>query len=424
MAEKQERLLLLSPKLDQLASLISIIDELGYAVTPVETTDRAQSAIDAGQINLVILDGRALDENEQQNFGDFVNQTASDILPVLVLADSAAMDRVSYFVDRGAADFLQAPFEEIQVRLRITSNLEHCNLVVEQEEHLQNAELLKIEQDVQIARRIQAGFLPETLPQPDGWEIAARFRPAREVAGDWYDSFMLSQGRRVGFVIADVVDKGVPAALFMALVRSLTRAFAQQHYSLSWTDALEGSPSPKRRKKGKKRTRRLPSTGTIALHNAVLLSNNYIMDNHMDLNMFATLFFGMFDPRNGDLTYINAGHNPPFIVSQDGEVKAKLTSTGPAVGMFPGVDFQIEYGKIEPGDTLFAYTDGVTEARAPNGDFLTEKRLVELLSTPPGSALQVVDRIDNILIDFIADADPFDDITMIAVSREPLPEGD
>ncbi len=421
MAEKQERLILLSSRIDQLDSLISIIDELGYEVTPFKTTARAQNAIDAGQINLVILDGRALGENEQQDFGDFVGQNASEFLPVLILADPAEMDQVSYFIDRGAADFLQAPFDETQVRLRINSNLDHCNLVVEQEVYLQNAERLKIEQDVQVARRIQAGFLPETLPQPDGWEIAARFRPAREVAGDWYDAFLLSQKRRVGFVIADVVDKGVPAALFMALVRSLTRAFSQQHYSLSWTDALEGKTSPRARK-GKKLVRRLPSTGTIALHNAVLLTNNYILENHLDLNMFATLFFGMFDPRNGDLTYINAGHNPPFIIGQDGEIKAKLTSTGPAVGMFPGVDFQIEYGKIEPGDTLFAYTDGVTEARAPNGDFLTEKRLVELLAKPGSSALETVDRIDNILIDFIADAIPFDDITMIAISREPLAE--
>jgi sigma-B regulation protein RsbU (phosphoserine phosphatase) len=423
LAEKQERLLIITPNPDQLAPLISLIEELGYAVVPVQTIKLAQNAIDAGQINLVILDGRALDEKEQEKLGNFVSQNSSEFLPMLVLAEMTDMDQVSYFVDRGADDFMQAPFDKTQVRLRITSNLERCNLISEQEEHLQSAELLKIEQDVLIARQIQAGFLPKELPQPDGWEIAARFEPAREVAGDWYDSFYLSQGRRVGFVIADVVDKGVPAALFMALVRSLTRAFAQQHYALGWTDALEGS-SPARRKKGKKRTRRLPSTGTIALHNAVLITHNYIMDNHMDLNMFATLFFGMFDPRNGDLAYINAGHNPPFIVSRDGEIRAKLTSTGPAVGMFPGVTFQTEYGKIEPGDTLFAYTDGVTEARAPTGEFLTEKRLVELLSRPTNSALEVVDRIDNVLKDFIADAVPFDDITMIAIHRESQPESE
>ncbi len=420
MAEKQERLLLLTPNRDQLASLIKVIGEVGYAVADVETIELAQKYIDDGQIDLLILDGRAFGAAEQQNIGGFVGRLSATNLPVIVLADSGEMENVAYFINCGAVDYLQAPFDETQIRLRIASNLERSHLMVEQHDHLQYAELLKIEQDIQIARRIQAGFLPSTLPQPDGWEIAARFQPAREVAGDFYDAFTLSQKRRVGFVIADVVDKGVPAALFMALVRSLTRAFAQQHYTLSWADALEGS-TPPRRSKGEKRSRRLPSTGTIALHNAVLLTNNYILDNHMDLNMFATLFFGMFDPRNGDLAYINAGHNPPFIVGPDGEIKARLTSTGPAVGMFPGVDFQIEYGKIEPGDTLFAYTDGVTEARAPNGDFLTEKRLVELLSDPVSSAAEIIDRIDNTLKNFIADAEPFDDITMIAINRKPRP---
>jgi serine phosphatase RsbU (regulator of sigma subunit) len=90
--------------------------------------------------------------------------------------------------------------------------------------------------------------------------------------------------------------------------------------------------------------------------------------------------------------------------------------------MFPGVDFQIEYGKLEPGDVLFAYTDGVTEARAPNKEFVTEKRLEELISVPVRSAAEIVDRIDDFLKGFIADAVPFDDITMIAVSRDPQTE--
>jgi sigma-B regulation protein RsbU (phosphoserine phosphatase) len=416
LAEKQYRLILLSSNPERLTSLTTVLDELGHAATAVESIELAQKAIDGGGIGLLILDGRVLEESQQQVLGSFVVQLSASNMPVIVLVDSGQMDQVAYFVDCGALDYLQAPFDKTQVRLRLASNLEHSHLVVDREGQLHNAELLKLEQDIQIARNIQAGFLPKEMPQPEGWEVAARFQPAREVAGDFYDAFTLSKGRRVGFVIADVVDKGVPAALFMALVRSLTRAFAQQHYTLSWTDALEGPAKPRKGKKGK---RRLPSTGSIALHNAVLLTNNYILENHMDLNMFATMFFGMFDPRNGDLSYINAGHNPPYIVSQEGEIKAKLKSTGPAVGMFPGVDFQIEYNKIEPGDTLFAYTDGVTEARAPNGDFLTEKRLEELISVPIKSATDIIDKIDAVLKDFIADAVPFDDITMISVSRAP-----
>jgi sigma-B regulation protein RsbU (phosphoserine phosphatase) len=286
-------------------------------------------------------------------------------------------------------------------------------------------ELLKGELDLQTGRQIQADFLPDDLPQPDGWEIAARFKPAREVAGDFYDAFTLSQKRRVGFVIADVVDKGVSAALFMALTRSLIRAFAQQHYSLSWMDVLEdkGTKPAKTSAKSARERRRggaAGMTGTIALKNAVTLTNKYILDNHIDLNMFATLFFGLFNPNNGQLAYINGGHNPPFIVGADGSLKATLRPSGPAVGMFPGVEFRIDYAQFDPGDVLFAYTDGVTEARAANKDFYTEQRLIELLAQPLSSATGTVDLVYDTIHEFMTGATQADDITMMAVHRKPL----
>lgn len=282
-------------------------------------------------------------------------------------------------------------------------------------------ELLKIEQELQIARRIQAGFLPAALPAPEGWELVAAFDPAREVAGDFYDGFMLSQNRRVGFVIADVVDKGVPAALFMALVRSLMRAFAQQHYSLSWTSILDAPTTGRWGQGGDNARRQMPSTGTIALEKAVTLTNEYIMENHIDLNMFATLFFGVFDPGTGQVSYINAGHNPPYIVSAEGELKAELKPTGPAVGMFAGIEYEIAYAEIEPGDILMAYTDGVTEARSVTGEFFTPTRLQKLLEQPALSAEEVVTRLSAALRTFMEGAPQFDDITMMVVRRKPTP---
>ena len=229
----------------------------------------------------------------------------------------------------------------------------------------------KAEHELQIARNIQASFLPSTLPNAPGWEIDARFHPAKEVAGDFYDAFTLSGGRRIGFIMADVVDKGVPAALFMSLCRSLLRAFSQQHYSVSWSGVFDDTlPGQRRRGKQKGRERVIPTTGTLALKNAVELTNKFILDNHMELNMFATMFFGMIDPATGSLAYINAGHNPPFIVGVGGEVKAALKSTGPAVGMFPGADFNIETARFDPGDVLYAYTDGVTERAEHHGRIL------------------------------------------------------
>ena len=353
--------------------------------------------------------------------GDMTPQTflhemkADDSLPetaVLAIVPTGETDEIDSLLQLGAQDFIVKPFTPPMLMTRL-QNLH----IASDADHLYGDEMLvKLEHDMQVARRIQAGFLPEQLPEPEGWEIAARFQPAREVAGDFYDAFMMSQNRRVGFVMADVVDKGVPAALFMALVRSLTRAFAQQNYSLSWADVLDDS-APKRR--GSSGKRRLPSTGSISLYNAVLLTNNYILENHLKDNMFATLFFGMLDPSNGHVTYINAGHNPPFIMDASGNITAALNPSGPAVGMFPGVEFNIEYAQLNPGDTLFTYTDGVTEARNPAGDFVTEPRLKELLSTPSASASGLLDRVETYLQEFISDAVQFDDITMMAIYRQP-----
>ena len=280
--------------------------------------------------------------------------------------------------------------------------------------------LVKLESDLQTARDIQAGFLPEQLPQLDGWQVAAHFRPAREVAGDFYDAFMLKKQNRMWIVMADVVDKGVPAALFMALVRSLTRAFAQQYYSVNWADLLD-SDSSKRPVRGEGR-RHIASAGTIALKNALTLTNKYILDNHIDLNMFATMFVGMFDPRSGRLSYINAGHNPPYIVAADGTLKATLRPNGPAVGMIQDFEYEIENARLAPGDVLFTYTDGVTEARAPDRSFFGDDRLEALLQRPYPSAAAMLDAVKEDVYAFMGDGPQFDDVTMLAVRRENEPE--
>ncbi|ARV57810.1 hypothetical protein BZZ01_03435 [Nostocales cyanobacterium HT-58-2] len=272
--------------------------------------------------------------------------------------------------------------------------------------------LLTYERDLQIARMIQADFLPESLPEITKWEIAARFHPARIVAGDFYDAFPLSH-HRVGIVIADVCDKGVGAALFMSLFRSLIRAFAQQHYHLSWLDDFTN----KNNNSTKGLRAEAPRIGTSALKNAVNLTNNYIANNHSRVNMFATLFFGVLNPTTGLLHYVNAGHEPPVIFGLDG-VKARLKPTGPAVGIMPNRQFGIQEIQLEPGDILVAYSDGVTDARNPEGQFFTEEKLLSLLQHYDPSATALLDRIEASVNAHMSDADQFDDITMLAVRRE------
>lgn len=248
-------------------------------------------------------------------------------------------------------------------------------------------ELLIYEHDLQIGQQIQTNFLPSELPQPSGWEIAAGFRPARKVAGDFYDAFYVEDRTKVCLIIADVCDKGVGAALFMALSRSLIRAFAG-----------------------------LNKNNTTNVKDPIEQTNEYILQNHNNSNMFVTLFYGVLDLASGQLAYVNCGHNPPVVIGTTG-VKTHLRPTAPAVGIFPGVEWKVQSVDLEPGDVLFAFTDGVTEAHAPDGSFFTEERLLQLLEQPTASAVSLLDRISESLNAYMGTATQFDDITMLAARR-------
>jgi len=295
------------------------------------------------------------------------------------------------------------PFNSYQ-QLVVESLASQAAVSLNTQELLRRQEILvKIEHDVQVARQIQADFLPDVLPQPDGWEIESFFQPAREVAGDFYDAFMIDD-QRVGFVIADVCDKGVGAALFMALSRSLIRSFGLiNSRTLSPTQGI--SPESQ-----------MLDCIQIGL-DPIGLTNNYIAQIHTKMNMFVTLFFGILDPQGGVLTYINAGHNPPVLLDSAGMVKERLTLTGPAVGLMPNITYTSRQTTIEPGDALFLFTDGVPESHNPQGKLFTEKRMLELLSQPIPAAGVLINRIVHELNDFMADTNPFDDITMLTIRR-------
>src|SRR5262249_55405184 len=157
---------------------------------------------------------------------------------------------------------------------------------------------------------------------------------AREVSGDFYDAFWLPHGL-LALVIADVCDKGIGAALYMTLLRSLLRAFAPQ--------GLGREPAGR-------------PAGLAAL-SAVGLTNDYVAQTHAQACMFASLFFGVLDTATGELTYVNAGHDAPIVVGAAG-VKARLAPTGPVVGLSPNAGYEVSCVALEPGDALVAYTDG------------------------------------------------------------------
>ncbi len=265
--------------------------------------------------------------------------------------------------------------------------------------------------ELEKGRQIQIDFLPYEIPKLRNWEISACFYPAKQVAGDFYDAFCIDE-QQVGIVLADVCDKGVGAALFMALFRSLIRIFSNQHTLRGLSSSILENAKPEEGWIGDSGTN---LAHTNALH-AVTLTNDYVTKHHWGLSMFATLFFGVLDSETGIMSYINGGHEPLFIIGKSG-IKATLKPTGPAVGMMPNSKFKIKQIQFEPGDILIAYTDGVTEGKNPDGHLFTKERLLALLKEPANSASELVERIKTHLFKYIADAPQFDDITMIALHR-------
>jgi sigma-B regulation protein RsbU (phosphoserine phosphatase) len=268
-----------------------------------------------------------------------------------------------------------------------------------------------LDRELEKCRQIQIDFLPKQLPHISDWHIEEFFFPASRVSGDFYDAFILPGGY-TGLVIGDVCDKGVGSALFMALFRSLLRIFAgQAQLSRSLIDTKSQTVGG------------TPDSASIRKYNqvdalrAVALTNDYIAQEHSEMCMFATLFFGVLDPKKGKLVYINGGHEAVFVIGQNG-VKESLLSTGPGVGMFHGAKFEYKEIQLQPGEILFAYTDGVIDARSPGEERFTRKRLFSLLSQPADSALELMQRIGTSIFSHIGKAPQEDDITMLTLQRK------
>ena len=307
-------------------------------------------------------------------------------IPVVMITAATEEESIVRCLLLGADDHLPKPFNPTILRARVGSSLAKKRLHDAEQRHARS-----LERELEIGREIQLGFLPDEIPAPAGWELRAHFRPARQVAGDFYDAFVLPGGR-VAIVLADVCGKGVGAALFMALFRSLFRALAEPQFAAA-SDVSEG------------------------LRTTVQGTNDYIARTHGRANMFATVFFGVLDPASGTLEYVNAGHELPMVLAADGGVRTRLAPTGPAVGLMPDLTFGVGRECIGRGETLLAYTDGVVDARNPAEESYGEERLMALLTDNAATAEALLERVDAALGVHVADAAQFDDVAMLAARR-------
>ncbi|MDW8298167.1 MAG: GAF domain-containing protein [Anaerolineae bacterium] len=269
-------------------------------------------------------------------------------------------------------------------RLQILNGIAHQAALALQTARLQAEaqERQRLERELDVAQRIQHSFLPQQLPHLEGWQIATFYRAARQIGGDFYDFIPLKSGKW-GIVIADVADKGVPAALFMALCRTNIRAAA-----FNRDDPVE----------------------TLLRVNELLLS-----DSRSD--MFVTVWYGVWNPATGEIAYANTGHNPPLLMSADGS-SVELTAKGIALGVIENIKLEKKTCVMASGDILVAYTDGITDALRSDG---TEFGVIGLHNTVlhhrQRSAVEIEQAIIQALDKFTGNEPPFDDVTLIVIKR-------
>jgi PAS domain S-box-containing protein len=263
---------------------------------------------------------------------------------------------------------LVGTIQDISERVRIEAEL------VEKE---------RMSQELDIARKIQFSMLPKACPILDGWQFAAFYQPARQIGGDFYDFIRLSHGH-IGIVIADVVDKGVPAALTMSLSRAIVRSIASSG----------ASPS------------------------AILVQSNQILLNDQIANAFVTTFFASLDPHSGQMDLANAGHNRPLWYSSAAREMVEIKSQGMALGLYPNVVIEQKTVEILPGDALLLYTDGLTEAINAQDEFYGEARLAAVFDAHRHEAAQeILDAIHASWLEFTASAEQADDVSIVVVKR-------
>lgn len=314
-------------------------------------------------------------------------------IPVVIISASSDVENIVRGIEMGATDFLPKPFEPAILQARLDAGLEKKRL-----RDLEQRYLKSLERELEIGREIQSDFLPKEIPQPDGWTIEAHFRAAREVAGDFYDVFEIDPGK-LGLLLGDVTDKGVGAAMYMALYRSLLRATM---LSDTFAEDLEAADC---------------SAPVECLLHAVRLVNRYICRYH-DSAMFATLFYGILDTASGELCYVNAGHDPPYLL-RGNAIHETIKRTGPMVGAIEDAVYTVDALTLEHGDSLVLYSDGIPDAQNVDGEMFGGERFRALLEQPDLAPSETFTSVLSSIDGHIGTADQFDDITFLMVNRGP-----
>jgi sigma-B regulation protein RsbU (phosphoserine phosphatase) len=315
-----------------------------------------------------------------------INEMQNPAMKCIMVSAYGDMGNIRSAMNNGAFDFATKPIDLDDLSITIEKAVEQIEYIkTSQHEHKQ---LESLKTDLAVAAEIQQAILPRIFPPfPENdaeLDIAALMVPAKDVGGDFYDFFRIDKDR-IGLVMADVSGKGIPAAIFMAVSRTLIRTIGMQ------------GKTP-----GESLTR----------------SNELLSKESVDC-MFVTVFYAIYNITTGELEYANGGHNSPAIIRADGKVELLPNSGNCMVGVIDDITYNNEYLKLNAGDVLMMYTDGVNEAINPNCEEYGDDRMLKLLETQKNANCK--NMIDTLLSDvraFAGSAEQSDDITLLALRRK------
>ena len=335
-------------------------------------------AIILSDINMPEMDGLTLLTK--------INEMRNPSLKCIMVSAYGDMENIRHAMNNGAFDFATKPIDLDDLQLTIDKAVEQIEYIRgAQAEHNQ---LLDIQSDLSVAREIQHAILPRTfrlkMDDADKVDICASMLAAKDVGGDFYDFFPIDD-HRIGFTIADVSGKGVPAAIFMAVSRTLIKATG---------------------------LRDLPSAECVSTVNDILCGESVE-------SMFVTVFYGIYDLQTGMIDYTNGGHNPPFVLHPDGTAEELQTESNLVLGAVAGMPFKSGSLLLNPGDALYLYTDGVTEAENMEHSLFGESRLKDTLESVRGAeSSQMIEAVSAKVKEFVDGAPQSDDITQLVIRRK------
>jgi len=349
-----------------------------FAQNGVQALERLEEHEDVSvvlsDINMPEMDGLTLLQK--------LHEMNNPLLKSVIVSAYGDMENIRTAMNRGAFDFLTKPidFNDLDLTVRKTmAHLEIIKIAVKARD-----ELVAFQRDLSTAARIQQSLLPSifpAFPKRTEFEIHAEMRMAKNVGGDFYDFYFLDEDR-LAFAIGDVSGKGIPAAIYMAVCRTLLKATAHQ----------------------------------VAHPGEVLRRVNTLLIPESEASTFVTIFFGVLNTRTGEVQYSNGGHNPPSLVRSSGNVEQLALTDGSLLGKMEHQDYDAKKLQLGKGDTLFLYTDGVTEAMDPEMNMYEDERLAAYLKKASGSSVQELAKGSiTDLKGFAGSAPQSDDITVMAL---------